>query len=192
MVLQPCTSLYSHAANIFGRNHAKSVLQLAQNFFINKKCQNLSSSNSPRDFWHLAKSNFNNFSSSSFPPLLHPDGTSAVYSVSKAEPFAQTFADNSTLDDSGFGFPSLRLSDYIILKSFVIMFIMPSLSLTLGQRMVLMEFLLLFSKTVFLCTPLVWSNFSISDYLLPSILLARTLPHTQPVPQEGDRYNSSN
>ncbi|MPC91036.1 hypothetical protein E2C01_086046 [Portunus trituberculatus] len=36
-------------------NHAKSFLQLVKHSFINRKCQNLSISNSPRDFWHLAK-----------------------------------------------------------------------------------------------------------------------------------------
>ena len=45
----------SHALYISARNHGKSVLQLAKNFFINKKCQNLSRYNSPRDFWRLAK-----------------------------------------------------------------------------------------------------------------------------------------
>ncbi|MPC38994.1 hypothetical protein E2C01_032513 [Portunus trituberculatus] len=69
--------------------------------FINRKCQNLSKSNSPHDFWHLAKSISNNFTSSSFPPLFNPDGTTAISSLSKAELFSQTFAKNSTLDDSG-------------------------------------------------------------------------------------------
>ncbi len=38
---------------------------------------------------------------SSFPPLLNPDGSTAVSSISKAELFSQTFCNNSTLDDSG-------------------------------------------------------------------------------------------
>ena len=91
----------SHALYISARNHAKSVLQLAKNSFIHRKCQNLSRYNSPRDFWHLAKNISNNFTSSSFPPLVQPDGTNAISSISKAELFAQTFANNSTLDDSG-------------------------------------------------------------------------------------------
>ncbi|MPC42657.1 hypothetical protein E2C01_036284 [Portunus trituberculatus] len=80
------------------KNHAKSVLQLAEHSFINRKCQNLSNSNSPHDFWHLAKNNSNNFTSSSFHPLFHPDGTTAISSVSKAELFSQTFTNNSPLD----------------------------------------------------------------------------------------------
>ena len=40
----------SHALYISARNHAKSVLQLAKNSFIHRKCQNLSRYNSPRDF----------------------------------------------------------------------------------------------------------------------------------------------
>ena len=46
--------------------------------------------------------------------LLHPDGTPAVSSVSKDELFAQTFADNSTLDDSGLVPPSPPGSDYFM------------------------------------------------------------------------------
>ncbi len=34
-------------------------------------------------------------------PLCSPDGSTAVTSISKAELFAETFAANSTLDDSG-------------------------------------------------------------------------------------------
>ena len=39
----------SHALYISARNHAKSVLQLAKNSFIHRKCQNLSKYNPPRD-----------------------------------------------------------------------------------------------------------------------------------------------
>ena len=83
----------SQALYISVRNHAKSVLQLAKNSFIHRKCQNLSSYNSPRDvFWPLAKNITNNFTSLSFPPLLQPDGTNAIASISKAELFVQTLA----------------------------------------------------------------------------------------------------
>ena len=83
-----------------------SVLQLAKNSSIHRKCQNLSQSNSPRDFWHLANNISNNFSFSSFPPMILPDGTTAISSISKAELFTHTFARNSTLDDSGLVPPS--------------------------------------------------------------------------------------
>ena len=65
----------THALYVSTRNYAKSVLHLDKKIIINKICQHLFSSNSPCDFWHLAKNIFHNFSSSSFPPLLHPDGT---------------------------------------------------------------------------------------------------------------------
>ena len=107
-------SQVNHDLYISARNHAKSVLQLAKNSFTHRKCQNLSNSNSPRDFWHLANNISNNFSTSSFPPMFQPDGSTAVTSVSKAELFAQTFANNSTLDDSGHIPPSPPPSDYIM------------------------------------------------------------------------------
>ena len=114
MYLSP-PSPESRALYISARNHAKSVLQLAKTSFLNRKCQNLSRSNSPRDFWHLAKNISCNFASSSFPPLFHPDGSTAISSASKAELFAQTFAKNSTLDDSGLVPPSPPPSDYFML-----------------------------------------------------------------------------
>ncbi|MPC80046.1 hypothetical protein E2C01_074610 [Portunus trituberculatus] len=80
----------SHTLYISAQNHAKSVLQLSKRSFINRKCQNLSNSNSPRDFWHLAKNISNNFTFSSFPPLFYPDSITAISSVSKAELFSQT------------------------------------------------------------------------------------------------------
>ena len=104
----------NHDLYISARNHAKSVLRLAKNSFINRQCQNLASSNSSRSFWHLAKNISNNFTSSSFPPLLLPDGTTAVSSVSKAELFSQTFSKNSTLDDSGHIPPTLPASDCLL------------------------------------------------------------------------------
>ena len=104
----------NHTLYISARNHAKSILRLTKDTFIQRKCTNLSNSTSPKDFWHLAKNISNNFTSSSFPPLHNSDGTTAVSSVSKAEIFAQTFALNSTLDDSGHIPPSYRTSDSIL------------------------------------------------------------------------------
>ena len=92
---------------------ATSVLQLTRNSYIKRKCQNLPDSNSPHDSWHLAKNISNNFISS-FPPMSHSDVSSAVSSVSIGEFFAQTFACNSVLDDSGHIPPSPPPSKYII------------------------------------------------------------------------------
>ena len=108
------TSAETHASYISARNHAKSILQLTKNSFIYRKCQNLSNSNSSRDFWHLANNISNNFTSSSFPSLLQPDGSTAVSSFSKTELFAQTFATNTTLDDTGHIPPTPPPSDYFI------------------------------------------------------------------------------
>ena len=140
------------ALYISARNHAKSVLHLAQNSFIKRRCQNLSCSNSPH---HLVKNVSNNFSSSSFPPLLHSDGIPAVSSVSKAELFAQTFADNWMILGLFLLLHHTLTTSCLILKSFVMMFLMPSLALTLKRRMILMESLLLFSRTVLPCSHIV-------------------------------------
>ncbi|MPC63099.1 hypothetical protein E2C01_057193 [Portunus trituberculatus] len=55
----------------------------------------------------------NNFTS--FPSLFNSDGTTAVSSVSKAELYSETCANNSTLDDSGLVTPSTSPSDYFML-----------------------------------------------------------------------------
>ena len=109
-------SAVTDALYIYVRNHAKSILQLSNNSFINRKCQSLSNSNSSRDFWHLANNISHNFTSASIPLLLQPDGPTAVSSFSKAEFFAQRFATNSSLDDTGYIPPTLPPSDYFISK----------------------------------------------------------------------------
>lgn len=64
-------------------------------FFINRNCQTLANSKS-RYIWYVAKNIPNNFTSS-FLPLLNPDGTIATTSISKAGLFPQTSSDYSTL-----------------------------------------------------------------------------------------------
>ncbi len=99
----------NHNFYISSRYWAISFLRLTKNSFINGKSQNLTNSNSPKNFWHLAKNISPNFTSSSFPPLIALDGSTAVTSISKAELFAQTFSKNSSLDESGH-IPPLILS----------------------------------------------------------------------------------
>ena len=109
-------SAETHALYISSRNQAKSILKINKNGFINRKCQNLSNFNSSFFFWHLTNIIPNNITSSSFPPLLQPDGFTAVSSFSKAELFAQTFATNSILDDTRYIPPTPPRSDYFIRK----------------------------------------------------------------------------
>ncbi len=78
----------AHNLYISARNRARSILRLTKNSFINKKCQNLFNSNSSKYFWHLGKTVSKNFTSSFFPSLLKSDGTTAVTSISKVEPFS--------------------------------------------------------------------------------------------------------
>ena len=54
-----------------------------------------------RDLCYLANNISNNFTSSSFPPLLQLEGSTAVFSFSKPELVAQTFTTKSTWDDTG-------------------------------------------------------------------------------------------
>ena len=111
-------SAETHALYISARNHAKFILQLSKNSFINKNCQNLSNYNSLFHFWHLANNITNNFTSACFSPLIQPDGSTTVsfFSSSKVELFAQTFATNSTLDDTGHILPIPPPSVYFIPK----------------------------------------------------------------------------
>src|SRR6201990_3342646 len=107
----------THATYISSRNRAKSILRNTKNSFLRLKCSNLSGSTSSRPFWHFAKNV--NFASSSFPPLVSSDGTIAFLPSSKAELFAQTFASNSTLDDSG-AVPSPSTTSNLFMPKIVI------------------------------------------------------------------------
>ena len=150
-----------HALYISARSHAKSILQLTEKYFINRKCQNFYNPNTYRDFWHLANNISNNFTATSFPPLLQPDGPTAVSSFSKAELFAQSFSTtNSTLGGTEHIPPTPPPSDYFILKLkfFIMTFSTSSLALILGRLTVWMESLLLFSKTVLPNSLTAWSN----------------------------------
>ncbi len=89
-----------HALYISVQNHTKYILRLTKTSFINRKCANLCSSDSSKNFWQMTKSVSNNLTFSSFPPLLNPDGSTAVTSISKTELFTQTFSADSTLDNS--------------------------------------------------------------------------------------------
>ena len=109
-------SAETHAPYIYSRNHAKSILQITKISFINRNCQNLSHTNSSRNFWHLSNTISNNFTSAYFPPLLQIDGSTVVSSFSKAELFAQTFATNSTMNCTEHITPIHPPSDYFIPK----------------------------------------------------------------------------
>ena len=90
----------THSTYISSRNRAKCIFRDTKNSFLLRKCNNLSGSSSSRPFWHFAKNVNSNFASSSFPPLVSSDGTTAILSSSKAILLDQTLAPNSTLDDS--------------------------------------------------------------------------------------------
>merc|ERR1712035_80079 len=70
------------------------------------------------------------------------------------------------------------------------MFSMPSLALILGRLSVLMESLLLFSKTVLPCLHHAWPNFSVclSTSTFPSCW---KYAHIQPVPKKGEGEHTS-
>ncbi|KAL7647827.1 UNVERIFIED_CONTAM: hypothetical protein RMT77_001436 [Armadillidium vulgare] len=94
-------TLETHSIYISSRYREKSILRDTKNSFLRSKCNNLSGSSSSRPFWHFAKNVNSNFASSSFPPLVSSDGTTAILTSTKDELFAHTFASNSNLDDSG-------------------------------------------------------------------------------------------
>ncbi|MPC68275.1 hypothetical protein E2C01_062473 [Portunus trituberculatus] len=102
----------SCALYISAQNHAKSILKLAKHMFIKKKNIKIFQTLTP-----LVTSGIWPKTSSSFPPLFHPDGTTAISSASKAELFSQTSANNSTSGDSGLVPPSPLPSDYYFMPS---------------------------------------------------------------------------
>ena len=69
-ILKPSTT-QSLAFYISTRNHTKFVLQFGKRSLTNRKWPKHENSSYPRNFWHLARNIFNNFTFSSFSPLFH-------------------------------------------------------------------------------------------------------------------------
>ena len=97
---QNSRSATTHSDFISARNRCKRALRKAKHRFVQKKCDDLTSSPTTNSFWSLAKNVSNNFCNSNFPPLFKPDGSIAVSPLDKATLFGSLFSANSTLDDS--------------------------------------------------------------------------------------------
>lgn len=93
--------------------------------------------------------------------MPHPNSSTPVSFISTTELFAETFAQNVTLDDSGLFHPSPPRFDYIMSYFKIVCNIVSHAfsSLDLGRHTVLMESFLLFPKTVLLCLCHTWSTF---------------------------------
>ncbi len=184
----------NHDLYISARNRAKSILRLIKNSFIYSKRQNLALSNFSRGFWHLAINGSSNFTSSSFPPLLNPDGSTAVSSIFKAELFSQTFCNNSTLDDSGHISPTHPPSDsFMPVIRILSNNVFYPLSGVNSQKAYGPNGLppIVLKNCAYLLTPCLVKLFR-------SFLLSSTFPSCwkyafiQPVPKKSDRSNPSN
>lgn len=88
----------NYASYKVARNLCSSVVDSAKKEFMDKITSKLASCPSgSRAFWSLSKAVCNNFCSSSFPPISDPSGVSINDPFEKANIFAKTFAENSTL-----------------------------------------------------------------------------------------------
>lgn len=134
---------------IFARSYDKFILQIAINFFINKKCHNLLRFLTPRK--KTPPSTFVYFN------LITP-----LPSISKAEHFAETFAIQLNLDNAGLVPSSPHPSDYFMLPSKDAFHVLCDLN---HQKIyALMETLLLFTETVLACLQLDFSKSINSAY----------------------------
>lgn len=110
------------------------------------------------------------FAFSLFLPLVSSDGTTVVLPSAKLKLFANIFASNSTLDDSGYIFlllfPHLFIPNFVISSkymNFTLCKLMPFLSLTL-RRTYLMASHLWFLNLVLLSMHPVLVNIFVCDY----------------------------
>ena len=126
--------------------------------------------------------------------MSQPDGSTAVSFISKTELFAQTFALNSTLDDSGLIPPSPPPSDII----------MPLIKITYNEVFYALSGLdsrkacgpdgvppIVLKNCASVLTPCLVKLFHLclSTSTFPSCW---KFAHIQPVPKKGDRSNPSN
>ena len=97
---QASPSEFAHATFIFARNRCSAKVHRASLSFCKRKIDKLNSSPTEKCFWSLSKKIFNNFCNSSFPSLIHPDGSIACFPADKANLYGSYFSANSSLSDS--------------------------------------------------------------------------------------------
>ena len=103
----------NHAHYISARNTCKTIINTTKKSFEQRKCNELASCPSgSRKFWSLAKTIGKNFNTSSFPPMSSLDGSVVSDSVEKANLFADIFASNSCLNDSGKVLPPIQSTQF--------------------------------------------------------------------------------
>lgn len=127
---------------------------------------------------NISKNISNNFSSSS-PSLFHPDGSTAISSVYKAELSLRLLLmiiQHWMIVGLYLPHPHPLTKPCMIWRFLYIMFSIPSLILTLRRLMVWMESLLSSSETVLSCSYSIWSNLSVLVYQHPPFLHARSTP----------------
>ena len=88
-----------HATFISARNHCSAKIRRACSSFCKRKIDKLNFSPTEKCFWAISKKIFN-FCNSSFPSLIHPDGSIACSTTDKANPFGSYFSTYSSLSDS--------------------------------------------------------------------------------------------
>ena len=89
-----------HATFISARNCCFAKIRRACSSFCKRKIDKLNSSPTEKCFWSLSKNIFNNFCNSSFPSLIHPDGSITCSPTDKASLFGSYFSANPSLSDS--------------------------------------------------------------------------------------------
>ena len=191
---QASPSELAHATFISARNRCSAKLHRARSSFRNRKIDKLNSSPTEKFFWSLSKKIFNNFCNSSFPSLIHPDGSIACSPTDKANLFGSYFSANSSLSDSNAPDPPTQpLSNpipSIIISARKVCRVLRSLKTdkASGPDGIPPRFLKEFAGELapVLC------------HLFRLILISCTYPSSckhvlvQPVPKKGDRSNPSN
>ena len=97
---QASPSELTHAAFISARNCCSAKIHSARSSFRKRKIDKLNSSPTEKCFWSLSKKFFNNFCNSSFPSLIHSDGSIVCSPTDKANFFGSYFSANSSLSNS--------------------------------------------------------------------------------------------
>ena len=87
------------ATYISARNSCSAKIRRARSSFRKRKIDKLNSSPTENCFWSLSKKIFNNFCSSNFLSLIHPDGSIACSPTDKANLFGSYPSNNSSLSN---------------------------------------------------------------------------------------------
>ena len=174
---QASPSELTHVTFISASNRCSAKNRRAHSSFRKRKIDKLNFS-TEKCFWSLSKKIFNNFCNSSFPSLIHPDGSMACFPTDKVNLFGSYFSTNSSLSDSSAPDPPTQpLSSPTPSISWIERENIDCIKLLLLSSLMLLLFLLVIAVLLRIVGPI---HLSVKGKLISSTLLLKNVSGPYP------------